>query len=792
MADADLKIKVATEPKDPFSDVKESLKDLDNGIAGTINKFKGIGAAVASVAAVGTAFNFILDATRETEDLTKQFVRFTGSVQDAEKQLNALKDIEGPALPELAEANRTLFSFGVSAKASIDQIKALADVATGSGAKVNELAEIFGKIQLEGNLTAETFSKLQKQVPGLAKDIAASLDIPEQSLKRLAAAGELTSREVLIALEKMTSEGGRYFGAADTSTQGLSGSFGELQENVTKLAAEIGGRLTPAMADSTNSFSGFIQKITDYLRTEREIASDPTLTRLRELETLIDNTTTVLNNLNTIKQGEGIAALGKFLYGGEGGLDKYIDKVSGSLAKLGAERAKLLEQQDTAAAEAAIAENAKAIEEAQQKADDKAFEAKQKQRQKEIEAEEKAAEERKKKIADAEAQVTQLLAQETTARFATQDAIAEAARQRQAEADQKAVAAKLLAEQEAATGTQIIRSNAEIAEEVRRAEAAEKLRVSTLEAVTARESEVTTARVQAEAARAELLGQYEQAEAMRQQDLQRKLTETQKKGEADRLAAIRKAQKEEFDIELQTANAKKQFDEQTYAQRLATAQAGLNALSGLMKSKNREAFEIGKAAAIAQALVSIPATAIEAYKSLAGVPLVGPALGAAAAAAAVFAGYEQVKNIQNTRLAMAEGGMVPGQGNRDTVPALLTPGEVVVPKKNFGDLQDAFVRGAVADDQVMLLQAGNNIQMRILDTLTYGTINEKLTLIVAGLDNVKSAISNLPVGGSGNSTPITVPEVQVAIEEIDRNVPVSSRQRKQETLQTKSRVDDMR
>lgn len=57
-----------------------------------------------------------------------------------------------------------------------------------------------------------------------------------------------------------------------------------------------------------------------------------------------------------------------------------------------------------------------------------------------------------------------------------------------------------------------------------------------------------------------------------------------------------------------------------------------------------------------------------AYKAMSSIPVIGPELGAVAAAA-VFAGA----------MAFNKGGIVPGVGNADTVPAMLTPGEGVVP-----------------------------------------------------------------------------------------------------------------
>jgi hypothetical protein len=58
-----------------------------------------------------------------------------------------------------------------------------------------------------------------------------------------------------------------------------------------------------------------------------------------------------------------------------------------------------------------------------------------------------------------------------------------------------------------------------------------------------------------------------------------------------------------------------------------------------------EQTAIGKAASVASATISAIQGAISSYNSLAGIPIVGPVLGAAAAGSALAAGYAQVKQI---------------------------------------------------------------------------------------------------------------------------------------------------
>jgi hypothetical protein len=79
-------------------------------------------------------------------------------------------------------------------------------------------------------------------------------------------------------------------------------------------------------------------------------------------------------------------------------------------------------------------------------------------------------------------------------------------------------------------------------------------------------------------------------------------------------------------------------------------------LSQLMSSHSKSQFEIGKQAAIAQAIISTYSSAVKSYDALASIPYAGPYLGAAAAAAAIAAGLMNVANIRAQQFGGAGGG----------------------------------------------------------------------------------------------------------------------------------------
>ncbi len=95
---------------------------------------------------------------------------------------------------------------------------------------------------------------------------------------------------------------------------------------------------------------------------------------------------------------------------------------------------------------------------------------------------------------------------------------------------------------------------------------------------------------------------------------------------------------------------------------LNSASQFFGSLTALQKSEHKKLAAVGKAAAIAQATISTYQSATSAYAAMAGIPYVGPALGAAAAAAAIVAGLANVQQIRAQNTGFQSGGYTGSMG----------------------------------------------------------------------------------------------------------------------------------
>lgn len=119
-------------------------------------------------------------------------------------------------------------------------------------------------------------------------------------------------------------------------------------------------------------------------------------------------------------------------------------------------------------------------------------------------------------------------------------------------------------------------------------------------------------------------------------------------------------------IQEKSQSAQYQLWQQGWQGKLQVTSGILGQLSNLMQSSSKQQFEIGKKAAIAQTVVDTYSMAVKSYNALAGIPIVGPALGAAAASAAILYGKAQIDRINAQQFGDASGAVGTYAANPNT------------------------------------------------------------------------------------------------------------------------------
>lgn len=165
-----------------------------------------------------------------------------------------------------------------------------------------------------------------------------------------------------------------------------------------------------------------------------------------------------------------------------------------------------------------------------------------------------------------------------------------------------------------------------------------------------------------------------------QADIEKQQNEIKRQQEVDN------AEKTGADISLinaKYAELNEQIEEAKQENKIKLASDAFGSLATIFGAESKA----GKAAAIAQTTIDTYQSAVSAFKSLSGIPVVGPALGAIASAAAIATGFKAVKQItavkqpsfkQPSYATGVIGLRGSGSGTSDNINANLSAGESVI------------------------------------------------------------------------------------------------------------------
>jgi len=195
----------------------------------------------------------------------------------------------------------------------------------------------------------------------------------------------------------------------------------------------------------------------------------------------------------------------------------------------------------------------------------------------------------------------------------------------------------------------------------------------------------------------------EQKERFYQESVSSEMSRVLTESEAAKAAAAEKL-KGQID-----ANNRFLMEQQKFGKAYATINSVINneAVKGfadagrdliqLQSSNNSTLKSAGRVFALSDIAMRTATSAMRIYEGFSTIPIIGPALGIAGAAAAIAFGGEQAGKVVKAN----KGGVIPGAGpDRDSVLSYLTPGETVVPRRSFDEVVEgtARQRGFVSGD----------------------------------------------------------------------------------------------
>lgn len=229
--------------------IRDTGRAADKASKGVNNLGKAIRGLAAGFG-VFQAGKFVIFKTAELERQTKSLEVLTGSLGNARTIIKELQQF-GAVTPftssELIETAKRLKAFGFQTKEVVDVTKRLADVAGATGADLGGIATAFGQIQAKGRLQGEELLQLQERGVGLQDELQKMYGLTADEFRKALEGGRISADAVNLALQNITSTGGKYANGAIAQSDTLAGKFSTLIDQIERVAQKIGETLSPAL-----------------------------------------------------------------------------------------------------------------------------------------------------------------------------------------------------------------------------------------------------------------------------------------------------------------------------------------------------------------------------------------------------------------------------------------------------------------------------------------------------------------------------------------------------------------
>lgn len=235
------------------SAVGRNLTNIKSGFdmaIGVVRKFASIFGA-----AVREAFAF--------EQAEANFRTLLGSIDKAKEHIAELKAFASSTpltFDDLANASKTMLSFGIAAEEIMPSLKMLGDISLGNSQKFAGLALVFGQIKSAGRLMGQDLLQLINQGFNPLTIIAQETGKSMTELKDMMSDGAISFEMVEAAMKKATEAGGLFNGAMEESSKTGAGLVSTLKDKWADAVRTFGNAFTDA---AKGGIQLLIDKLTD-------------------------------------------------------------------------------------------------------------------------------------------------------------------------------------------------------------------------------------------------------------------------------------------------------------------------------------------------------------------------------------------------------------------------------------------------------------------------------------------------------------------------------------------------
>lgn len=206
---------------------------LGLGIFGLVSKVTELGA---SVIGTGINFNAMMQSSRVA------FTTIIGDANKADEVLTGLQKLSAETpfeFPELAQGGKNLLAFGVAADDIADTLRRIGDVASGVGAPLNDIAELYGKAKVQGRLFTNDIYQFQGRGIPILGELAKVLGVSEAKVSEMVTAGQVGFPQLEKAFQNLTNKGGKFSGMMAAQSKTFNGLLSTAKDTFGQISGKV-------------------------------------------------------------------------------------------------------------------------------------------------------------------------------------------------------------------------------------------------------------------------------------------------------------------------------------------------------------------------------------------------------------------------------------------------------------------------------------------------------------------------------------------------------------------------
>lgn len=257
-----------------FFRAESAVRKFAVSLLKTSVKFTAASAAIigaAGLAGITFALKMFLTEASKIEDAVAAFDPMLGGAKKAKELVEELNKTAATTpfqFENLAGVAKQLLPImNGDLKKIIKTIRMLGDTAGGNAEKLDTITRGFTKAMLKGKVDMESLNMIGEAGVPIFNDLAAVMGVKvNAAFFKMISAGEVTTKDLTKAFQRMTSEGGIFYQGMIKASATLTGKVSTLKDVFGQTAGAIGMKLLPHAKKFVDIATKITSKIKEWVR----------------------------------------------------------------------------------------------------------------------------------------------------------------------------------------------------------------------------------------------------------------------------------------------------------------------------------------------------------------------------------------------------------------------------------------------------------------------------------------------------------------------------------------------